>query len=220
MAFLDIKEDGHLYVSIFAISVFEHELSEGLKALGISSDKLVVGEDTDAYYLFSAMKEKDFRSKIMPFLVGGQEEFIVEQFHEAEAFRHMLAHKINRVPPSVEECRRGVRALQRLLTVFKRDAAASRLGTLYEQLCLDVIVSEVDPLVLAKFQASNLLSKFERTLFSWLLSVEKCSATPLSLYGFIESPLFQTECEKKPQFVSFYKAVKGGHAASIRGPWH
>jgi hypothetical protein len=221
---LDIHEYGHLYVSIFAISIFEHEISEVLKALGVSSDKLVAGEDTDVYHLASALKDNekkdDFHAKILPFLANEQEEFIVDRFNEAEAFRHLMVHNSMGMLPSVQECRRGVRVLQRLLTAFKRDAAASRLGTLYEQLSLDVIISEVDPLVLAKFLASNLLGKFERTLSSWLLSVEKCLAKPLSLYGFIESPLFIKECERKPDFDRFYKAVKGGRAASIRGLCH
>jgi hypothetical protein len=221
---LDIHEYGHLYVSIFAISIFEHELSETFKELGVSSDKLVVGEDTDLYYLASALKDNekkdDFRAKILPFLANEQEKFIVDQFNEAEAFRHLLVHNSMGVLPSVQECRRGVRVLQRLLTAFKRDAAASRLGTLYEQLSLDVIISWLDPLVFAKFLASNLLGKFERTLSSWLLSVEKRFVKPLSLYGFIESPIFQKERETKPDFCKFSKAVKEGRASSIRGLWH
>jgi hypothetical protein len=221
---LDVHKYGHLYVSIFAISIFEHELSEVLKTLGVSSDRLLGGEDTDVYYLASALKDNekkdDFHAKILPFLANEQEEFIVDRFDEAEAFRHLLVHNSIGVLPSVQECRRGVRVLQRLLTAFKRDAAASRLGRLYEQLCFDDIISEVDPLVLAKFLASNLLGKFERTVSSWLLSVEKCLAKPLSLYGFIESPIFQKEREKKPDFEKFSKTVKGGRAASIRGLYH
>jgi hypothetical protein len=47
---IDINDCGHIFVSIFALSIFEHKMSEVLKGLGVSSNKLLPGEDTDTYY--------------------------------------------------------------------------------------------------------------------------------------------------------------------------
>jgi hypothetical protein len=35
-------------------------------------------------------EKDDFHAKILPFLANEQEEFIVDRFNEAEAFRHLL----------------------------------------------------------------------------------------------------------------------------------
>jgi hypothetical protein len=222
---IDINECGHIYVSIFALSIFEHKMSEVLKKLDVSSSKLLPGEDTDTYYLAAALKDNehrdDFHSKVLPFVKDNQqepelEEFIVERFNEAEAFRHLLAHSIG-VLPSVQECRRGIRTLQRLLLSFKCGAEADQLGALYEQLSLDIVESKADPLVLAKFLASSLLGKFERMIFVWLQSIEAASATPFSLYGFTSDRSFQGECPRKPDFEALSLAVKDKRTAKLRG---
>jgi hypothetical protein len=225
MASIDINDCGHIYVSIFALSIFEHKISEVLKELGVSSAKLLPGEDTDTYYLLAALKDNeqrdDFHSKVLPVLKDKQqephlEEFIVERFNEAEAFRHLLAHSIG-VLPSVQECRYGIRTLQRLLVSFKCGAEADQLGTLYEQLSLDLVETKADPLVLAKFLASSLLGKFERMIFSWLQSIEAASATPFSLYGFTSDDSFQRDCQRKPDFAALSSAVKDKRTAKLRG---
>jgi hypothetical protein len=217
---ISIKEYGHVYVSIFALSIFEHEMSDVLKRLEVSSNKLVAGQDTDAYYLAAALKDSasrdDFHSKVLPSLKAQQEELIVERFNEAEAFRHLLAHSIG-VLPSVQECRGGVRTLQRLLSIFKCDDAAARIAVLHEQLNLEVIVSEADPLVFAKFLGSSLLGKFERILSSWLQSVEASSASPFSLYGFTSDISFTRECERKPGFEALSRAVKEKRSSKLKG---
>jgi hypothetical protein len=217
---LSIKECGHVYISIFALSIFEHEMSDILKMLEVSSKKLIAGEDTDAYYLAAALKDTssrdDFHSKVLPFLKDQEEEFVVDRFNEAEAFRHLLAHSIG-VLPSVQECRGGIRTLQRLLSIFKCDAAAARIAVLHEQLNVDVIVSEADPLVLAKFLGSSLLGKFERILSTWLQSIEATSAPPFSLYGFTSDISFTRECDKKPDFEALSRAVKAKRSSKLKG---
>ena len=222
---IDINECGHIYVSIFALSIFEHKMSEVLKGLGVSSNKLLPGEDTDTYYLAAALKDNehrdDFHSKVLPFVKDNKqepelEEFIVERFNEAEAFRHLLAHSIG-VLPSVQECRYGIRTLQRLLVSFKCGAEADQLGALYEQLSLDIVESKADPLVLAKFIASSLFGKLERIIFELLQSIEAASATPFSLYGFTTDISFQRECPRKPDFEALSLAVKYKRASKLRG---
>jgi len=222
---IDINDCGHIYVSIFALSIFEHKMSEVLKGLGVSSNKLLPGEDTDTYYLAAALKDNeqrdDFHKRVLPFLENKPqdshlEEFIVERFNEAEAFRHLLAHSIG-VLPSVQECRYGIRTLQRLLVSFKCDAEAAQLGALYEQLSLDLVETTADPLVLAKFLASSLLGKFERIIFALLQSIEAASATPFSMYGFTSDVSFQRECQRKPDFEALSLAVKHKRIAKLRG---
>jgi hypothetical protein len=219
---IDINECGHIYVSMFALSIFEHKMSEVLKMLGVSSTKLLPGEDTNIYYLAAALKDNeqrdDFHSKVLPFLNRMQEEqeFIVERFNEAEAFYRLFIDGFG-VVPSVQVCSGGIRTLQRLLVSFRCDAEAARLGALLEQLSLDLVECEADPLVLAKFLASSLLGKFERIIFAWLQSIEAASATPFSMYGFTSDISFLRECKKKPEFEELSLAVKDKRTANLGG---
>ena len=218
-ACLDLDECGHVYVSIFALSIFEHAMSDLFKSLKLSSSKLVSGLDTDAYYLASALKGNDFRTKVLPFLASmrkdfnSEEEFIVDRFNEAEAFRHFLAHSVG-VIPSVQECRAGIRTLQHLLNAFKCDEAAARVKKMYEQLSFDVVTSEANDLIVAKYLAANLLGKFERMLSTWLKSIE---TVPYSLYGFTTDEKFQTDRSKYPDFKSLSQAVESKRTAKLRG---
>ena len=219
MAGIEINESGHVYVSIFAISIFAHLF----KVLKLSSKKLVADQDTDAYYLASALKDTekcdDFHAKVLPFLASSQkqfnaqEEFIVDRFNEAEAFRHSLAHSIG-LHPSTQECRAGIRTLQRLLAVFRCDEAAARVMKMYGQLSVDIISSDADDLILAKYLAWNLLTKFERMLSTWLKHIE---TTPYSMYGFTTDKQFQRDCAIHRDFKSLSKAVESKRTAKLRG---
>ena len=221
---IDVDESGHMYLCIFALSIFEHAMSKLFKVLKLSSKKLVAGQDTDASYLACALKDtkrcNDFRANVLPFLSSGnkelnlQEEFIVDRFTEAEAFRHVLLANSSGVLPSVQECRAGIRTLQRLLTVFKCDEAAARVKKMYQQLSVHAISSEADDLIVAKFLASNLLGKFEHMLSTWLKSVE---AAPYSLYGFTTDEKFQKDCSKYADFKSLSQAVESKRAAKLTG---
>ena len=116
MDILNLNGAGHIYVSLFAISIFENSLSDRFKALGVTDDKLVSGKDTDAYFLLTIVKNTDtFHKIIIPSVENDDIDFLLERFIAAEAFRHMLAH-MHGMPPSAHECLQGIRVLQQLLS--------------------------------------------------------------------------------------------------------